>query len=159
MSAEENQSRRETDTLLTNTEEGGTEQGGGTDGPSWRHRGRRKRSVPLSPGSRGFQFRWQRKETAEMGRQDEKAGREGRKRRQDPTDAADRRGLLSGRTGGGRRGIPAGKGERERGTRGFLGQVSAGLHVSDQKSSLNRKTALNKILDHSKVQSAPGASA
>ena len=42
-SAEENQSRRETDTLLTNTEEGGTEQGGGTDGPSWRHRGRRKR--------------------------------------------------------------------------------------------------------------------
>lgn len=96
---------------------------------------------------------------AEGDRGNGKAGREGRKSRQDPTDAADRRGLLSGRTGGGRRGIPAGKGERERGTRGFLGQVSAGLHVSDQKSSLNRKTALNKILDHSKVQSAPGASA
>lgn len=41
-SGEEKQSRCETDTLLKNTEEGGMEQGGGTDGPSWRHRGRRK---------------------------------------------------------------------------------------------------------------------
>ena len=88
-SAEENQSRRETDTLLTNTEEGGTEQGGGTDGPSWRHRGRRKRSVPLSPGSRGFQFRWQRKETAEVGRQDEKAGPHRRGRQKGSPEWAD----------------------------------------------------------------------
>ena len=70
-SGEEKQSRCETDTLLTNTEEGGMQQGGGTDGPSWRHRGRRQRSVPLSPWKSGALVQMARKETTEAGRAEE----------------------------------------------------------------------------------------
>ena len=84
VSGEENQSRRETGTLLKNTEEGGTEQGGGTDGPSWRHRGRRKRLVPLSPWKSGVLVQM----AVEGDRGSGKGGREG----QDPTDGADRMG-------------------------------------------------------------------